>query len=288
MCKEPGIVHLDFCDGLNMPPVAVGQIQDTNLKSRDLSFVIDETNSKCFTNEIMKGYLDSDSFVQNEIKKKYYRLNVTFYKKSDNTDRVLEMKSSKFISDCNEDIVADYEWDKGVYSNVDYYKNGVIESAENIMIENIKREKDTAPVCNTNFDTTLVRLVKSFQPKDIHITQSMSNELNQFMINVDATCLREQKMYQFFVNTIFAKVVLYQLKCCNQYYEMRHEKEGAKVILDEFEKMAGFQNKQLEFLSSSEVESFIYRTPDLNDNPYLHSIMVKIKKEKSRIASGNM
>jgi len=40
-------------------------------------------------------------------------------------------------------------------------------------------------------------------------------------------------------------------------------------------------------LSSSEVESFIYRTPDLNNNPYLHTIMVKIKKEESRIASGN-
>ncbi len=71
------------------------------------------------------------------------------------------MKSIKFLSDCNEDIVADYEWDKGVYSKVDFYKNGVIKAAGNITIENIKPEKDTAPVCNTNFDTTLLRLTRS-------------------------------------------------------------------------------------------------------------------------------
>jgi hypothetical protein len=139
-------------------------------------------------------------------------------------------------------------------------------------------------VCNTNFDTTLVRLAKSFQPRDLHITESMSNELNQFMLHVDTTCLRKQKMYQFFIVTIWAKIALYQLKCCNQHYEMRPEKNGAKIILEEFERMAGFQNKHVEFLSSAEAESFIKRTPELYDNPYLRSIMVKIQKESARIS----
>jgi hypothetical protein len=69
---------------------------------------------------------------------------------------------------------------------------------------------------------------------------------------------------------------------------MRHEKDGAEVILEEFEKLAGFQNRQTDFLSSYEVEKFVNRTPNLNDNSYLHSIMIKIKKEESRIASVNM
>jgi hypothetical protein len=142
-CKTPNIIHLAFCDALSIPPVAVGQIPDTNLKSRDLCFVIEETNSKCFTNAIMKSYLDSNTFVQDEIKQRYYHLNITFYKRSNNTDRVMNMGSGKFLSDCNQDIVADYEWDNGIYSNVDFYRNGVIEGAENIKIENVKQKQDS-------------------------------------------------------------------------------------------------------------------------------------------------
>jgi hypothetical protein len=98
------------------------------------------------------------------------------------------------------------------------------------------------------------------------------------MLRADTSCLR-QKSCSFFINTIWAKVVLTQLKCCNQHYEMRQGKDGAKVILEEFEDMAGFQNKEIEFLSSYEVESYIERTPELYNNPYLHSIMVKIKRK---------
>jgi len=158
---------------------------------------------------------------------------------------------------------------------------------------------DTAPVqvvtankapsvCNTNFDTTLVRLAKSFCPKGIDVSHSMSNELNQFMLQVDTNCLRRQEKYSFFINVILAKVVLCQLKCCNQHYEMRQERDGATLIVNEFERMAGFQNKRIEFLSSCEVEVYINTTPKLKSNAYLNSIMVKIKKEENRIRSGNI
>jgi len=167
-------------------------------------------------------------------------------------------------------------------------KSNKIEDVSDSVPIQVSGSNPEPAVCNTNFDTTLLRLAKSFQPSSSDVTHSMSDELNLFMLHVDTTCLRKQEMYSFFINAILAKVVLYQLKCCNQHYEMRHEKDGAKVIVNEFEKMAGFRNKQVEFLSSNEVESYIYKTPDLNSNPYLKSIMTKIKKEESRIASGNI
>jgi hypothetical protein len=152
-----------------------------------------------------------------------------------------------------------------------------------------KIQKKNAPaVCNSNFDTTLVRLAKSFHATNSDVTHSMSRELNQFMLQVDTNCLRKQKMYRFFINAILAKVVLHQLRCCNQHYEMRHEKDGAEVILNEFEMMAGFRNKQIEFLSSYEVEAYIQKTPDLHTNAYLKSIMKKINTQGTRISSGHI
>lgn len=145
-------------------------------------------------------------------------------------------------------------------------------------------------VCDMDYDTTLIRLAKAFKATDIDLWHSMPEELNQFMIQADTNCLRKQKEYPFFINTILAKLVLYQLTCCHQHYELRATREGGPVgatrIVNEFEWMAGFQNKVIEMLNSGEVEEYILKTPQLESNPYLKRIMLKIKKAEDNISKG--
>jgi hypothetical protein len=145
-------------------------------------------------------------------------------------------------------------------------------------------------VCDVDYDTTLVRLAKAFKATDIDLWHSMPEELNQFMIKVDTNCLRKQKQYPFFISTILAKLVLYQLTCCHQHYELRATSKGgplgATVIVNEFEWMAGFQNKVTDMLNSGEVEKYILKTPQLESNPYLKRIMLKIKKAEDNISKG--
>jgi len=92
-----------------------------------------------------------------------------------------------------------------------------------------------------NYDSMLLVISNEFEPKSINLNNSISSKASSFILNVDANCLRKQSMYDTFIAIILAKLYSNHLKCYNQGYDLLSMKEGAaKVIIVEFEKMAGY------------------------------------------------
>lgn len=88
---------------------------------------------------VFDNFIKNDKFIQSEVYNGYYRLNVTFYKKSKLTEELLKMRSSKYLDYCENDIVVEYQWLKGEPSKHPmHYKNGVIEGSEKINLEPVK------------------------------------------------------------------------------------------------------------------------------------------------------
>lgn len=125
-------------------------------------------------------------------------------------------------------------------------------------IKNIHEEK----TCSIDYNSQLDTYSKTFEPKSIDLNQSISKPLDSFLLHVDTNCLRQQKQYQNFITTILAKLYYHHLKCCNQGYDLQSmAKGGAKIIIDDFERIAGYRERRLEMLNSGTVVDYIEQHP---------------------------
>jgi len=142
--------------------------------------------------------------------------------------------------------------------------------------------------CRENYDSMLLIISNEFKPDSIDLNKSLSEKASSFLLNVDTNCLRKQSMYDTFIAIILAKLYYHHLQCCNQGYDLLSMKEGAaKVIIDEFERLAGYDKKPtLEFLNSSKIVEYISPKSDLQKNSQIQSLLNKINKEQKRIQKG--
>ena len=140
-CRNPKILHLDFCDFLNDVRNEKEKANPQKIvQEKDLNFVIDETDTKCLSDSMIRNFIKNDEFIQREIQNGYYRLDITFYKKSGYTDALIKKKSSRYIDYCENDIVFEYQWVEGKFYGVYYYDKGIIKGTEQIKLEIIKKK----------------------------------------------------------------------------------------------------------------------------------------------------
>jgi hypothetical protein len=82
---------------------------------------------------------------------------------------------------------------------------------------------------------------------------------------------------------LIAKNYLFELKCCDQDYDLLQMSSGsAKIVVSDFQQMV-FHNVPQEMVNTGVVTILIEGRPDLKNNPYLNSILKKIDKEERRI-----
>lgn len=163
------------------------------------------------------------------------------------------------------------------------------EAAKNIS-DTVKAMAQSKPadtsICPTDYDSALIRYAGKYQPDSIEFNNSFSGELDSFLLKIDTNCLRKQTSYEFFVCALIVKHLLYELKCCNQDYDLQGMTEGpGAVIVREYRRMA-YQNKPQEMLNAGSVIPYIEKNEKLRDNLLLHKILVQIKKQDQRIQSG--
>lgn len=134
--KELAIIHMDFCDFLNKIPDQPSS--EPALFEKSLSFLVENANSKDNIDSALEKYIQNDEFVRREIRNGYYRLNITFYKKTSRTEALLKARSSNYLDFCGEDIIAEYEWIKGKFVWINKYKEGVMQGTEDIQLDPVK------------------------------------------------------------------------------------------------------------------------------------------------------
>lgn len=143
--------------------------------------------------------------------------------------------------------------------------------------------------CPTEYDRDLAKYSESFEASTIDLAKSISPSLDSFLIDVDTNCLRKEKRYKVFITTILAKLYYYHLKCCNQGYDLQSMAHGgAGVLINEFKRIAGYNELRLEMLNSSTVVDYVDHHQELKDNIKLNIILKKIYQETARIEKGNL
>lgn len=144
-------------------------------------------------------------------------------------------------------------------------------------------------ISNKVNDSLLLNFAITFTASTINLNKSLSFHLDSFLLNIDTNHLRQQKEFRVFVSIILAKLYLYHLNCCNQGYDLQSmETGGAKVIIEEFKRMAGYSNKGLEMLNSGVIVDFIKSDQTLNDNLELKELLKKIEIKTHLINDGNL
>lgn len=139
-------------------------------------------------------------------------------------------------------------------------------------------------ICKEDYDSSLLKYAYTFVPTTINLSKSISNQLDSFLLHIDTNCLRQQKEFKVFVAIILMKLYYYHLKCCNQGYDLQSmETNGAKIIIVEFKKIAGYQNQHLEMLNSGTIVDFIKSDLELRGNTHIKELLENIEKEVHRI-----
>lgn len=144
-CTSPEVIHLDFADvlsivGPTMGERAAGNVKiDSNVRSRQLFFLINESTPKCYSETVIDGFIDSSKLVQQEIARRYYELRIMFYHRSANTDAMLKFRTDKALTLCNDDIISEYVWRNGQASDTLFYDHGRIRGSEDIKIEKVPK-----------------------------------------------------------------------------------------------------------------------------------------------------
>lgn len=132
-------------------------------------------------------------------------------------------------------------------------------------------------------DRLLLKYANEFKPISIELDKSISNNFRQFIETIDTNCLRHQKEYKPFITIILAKLYAYHEKCCGQGYDIDGMKEGgAKLIVNEFERMIGLANERIEFLNSFRVIDYIVNDETLKQNKTLQKILNEVKYKGRR------
>jgi len=138
--------------------------------------------------------------------------------------------------------------------------------------------------CKENYDTLLCRYADNYSPNNIDLGKTLDHSLDSFPLHVDTICLRSQKEYEYFITEILAKLFYYHILNGHQSYDLLSMDEGgAKVIIHEFKKMAGYGTIHMEMLSSGVVVDFIQQNKVLRTNPRLGKLLKQIKIEADLI-----
>ncbi len=153
-------------------------------------------------------------------------------------------------------------------------------SAANVTI--VKQE-----VCDNDYDRLLIKYAGDFKAANLELDKCLLPQLDSFLLHVDTNCLRKQKEYKTFIAIILAKLSIHHLQCYNQGYDLLSmEKGGAKIIVDDFRRMTGYQNKHLDMLNSGFIFDFIESDKTLKENSTIKLLVRKYAKEGDRIAKG--
>ena len=141
--------------------------------------------------------------------------------------------------------------------------------------------------CSENYDSLLLIYAQSFKATEIPLDKNLSHEVTSFILKTDSGCLEKQKEYKTFIAIILGKLYLRHLQCCNQGYDLLSMRNGAaSVIINDFEKLAGYKGQNLEMLNSGIIADYIDREPTIKANKLIQEIRENIDKEAKRIKKG--
>ena len=132
------IIYMEFLDGSGETYYSMDTLHKEPFKTMTLYFLVDkksEINEKDYKQ--IEKFVSSDSLVQSQINKKYFELTASFYKSSDNTDRLLRFKSKKELVLCGNDLSVEYQWSNGKGYDTTYYEDGQMRGAEKIQLHDI-------------------------------------------------------------------------------------------------------------------------------------------------------
>lgn len=132
---EPRIVHMDFCDFLNSPP---GDSTKPVIQEKSIHYFVDANDAAGLTDSLFSGFIKRDSLIRKEVDHGYYRLNVSFYGKSPQTEALMRTRSDKNLDYCQNDLLREYQWVEGKYKGYYLFKGGVIQGTEGIQLEKVK------------------------------------------------------------------------------------------------------------------------------------------------------
>jgi len=142
-------------------------------------------------------------------------------------------------------------------------------------------------VCDQNYDSLLLKYANEFTPTTIDLNSSISSDLKSFLLSVDTSCLRKQTMYKYFIALILGKLALHHLKCCNQHYDLYQMRDStATLVINEFNRLAGYEGQRLEMLNSGLIMDYIQSDTMLSANPAIITVLNAIKIEEARIEKG--
>jgi hypothetical protein len=142
----------------------------------------------------------------------------------------------------------------------------------------------TEPACNENYDSILAKLAHEFKPASVDLDRSISGRIDSFLLAADTVCLRNQKGYKLFIATILAKEFYYHVSIGHQGYDLQSmDGGGARIIVEDFKKMAGYQGRHLEMLNSGTIMDFIKKDDSLKNE--LSYLIKQIEKKSDEVDS---
>ncbi len=146
----------------------------------------------------------------------------------------------------------------------------------NKSISTVKPQKIYTTDSCANYDNLLIKYADSFEAKAVCLDESISAELRNFINKIDTNCLRKQTEYKFFIAAILAKLYVYHIDCCEVGSDLLGMKKGAaSIIISEFQILAGYNVRGLEFLESGNIVSYIKHDPELRENKILEKLIKK-------------
>lgn len=129
--------------------------------------------------------------------------------------------------------------------------------------------------CSDKADSLMLKYSAEFNPTQIDLSKDISDGLDSLLLQTDSSCLRQQESYQLFISTILAKLFYFHLYQGHQGYDLRSmERGGAKRLIQEFERMAGYSDTQPEMINSGAIMNYIEKNKRLKEN----SVLIALKK----------
>lgn len=151
---------------------------------------------------------------------------------------------------------------------------------------NVVKTKASNFNCDSLDDSRLLKVAAEFTPTKIELSESLEDSASALITGVQPACFEKMKSTKLVIATLLGKLYLSHLKCCNQGYDLRSMKKGAAtIIINRFERMAGYEGKKMEMLNSGRIVDFIQEDLSLRTNTDLQNILKAITKESNRINS---
>lgn len=140
-----------FADRVNVLDPTMGEKAsghfkiDSSVRSSDVYFLVNESNPKCYAEQMIERFIDTSRLIGEEIAKRYRQLSVTFYHRGNLTDELFMSKSTKILTLCENDLISEYHWRDGQPRDTVFYDHGMERGAENIKLDDMrfKKKNDT-------------------------------------------------------------------------------------------------------------------------------------------------